>query len=591
MQDIPEERTAVRLLRRFVEENPDSVAIECGKDVLTYRRLWDEAGTVAARLQETEGFEPDCLLGVLFERGVPGVVAQLAAWRAGAAYLPLDPALPDGRIESVLDDAQPLAALAQPDLRHRIPRTVPVSTGAPSGPAREPQPVRPALAYVIYTSGSTGTPKGVEVAHASLSNLLDWHRETYGTGPGTRVAAFAGLGFDASVWETWAALANGATLVLPAEPLGGDVVAIADFLQENAIEQCFLSTPLAEELIGADTPPQSLRVLLTGGDRLRVRPSGSFPAAVHNHYGPTEATVVTTASQDLRGTGDPDRPPVIGAPITGARVRLVDPWGLDVTGPGATGELLIGGAVLASGYRNDPALTEEKFATAAPEPEDGPESRGEATGGTADRWYASGDVCRWTESGDLEFVERRDTQLSVRGNRVEPAEIEHAMLVVAEVSQSAVVLSDDGSGGSLAAFYTGEATVEALQEALAARLPRYMVPSRVQRLDAMPLTPNGKIDRNALLDVPAEQAPQSEAAFRPGSVEEGIAEIWTDLTGIVPGPRDNFFDVGGHSLLAARMIGKVRDRFGVKVGLKAVFDHPVLGDLAAEVDAAPKNGG
>ncbi|MEU1483965.1 non-ribosomal peptide synthetase [Streptomyces sp. NPDC005752] len=589
MQDIPEERTVVRLLRRFAEENPDSTAVECGKDVLTYRRLWDEAGTVAARLQETEGFEPDCLFAVLFERGVPGVVAQLAAWRAGAAYLPLDPALPDGRIESVLDDARPLAALAQPDLRHRIPRTVPVSPGALPGPA-EPKRVRPTLAYCIYTSGSTGTPKGVEVAHASLSNLLDWHRETYGTGSGTRVAAFAGLGFDASVWETWAALANGATLVLPAEPLGGDVAAIADFLQENAIEQCFLSTPLAEELIGSDTPPQSLRVLLTGGDRLRVRPGGSFPAAVHNHYGPTEATVVTTASRDLRGTGDPGRPPVIGKPITGARVRLVDPRGLDVDGPGATGELLISGAVLASGYRNDPTLTAEKFARTAPAADGGPESHDENTGGTSGRWYASGDVCRWTDSGDLEFVERRDTQLSVRGNRVEPAEIEHAMLLVADVSQSAVVLCDDGSGGSLVAFYTGEAPAEALQEELAARLPRYMVPSRVQRLDAMPLTPNGKIDRNALRDVRAEPAPQSDEAFRPGSVEEGIAEIWTDLTGIVPSARDNFFDVGGHSLLAARMIGKVRDRFGVKVGLRAVFDHPVLEDLAAEVDAASRKG-
>ncbi|MFI1034025.1 amino acid adenylation domain-containing protein [Streptomyces sp. NPDC020951] len=579
MQDNSEERTVVRLLRRFVDANPEATAIECGKDVLTYRRLWDEAGAVAARLQRTAGFEPGGVLGVLFERGVPGVVAQLAAWRAGAAYLPLDPALPDGRIESVLKDARPFAALAQPDLRHRVPQTVPVSEAGSRDPAQEPRPLRSTLAYVIYTSGSTGTPKGVEVGHASLVNLLDWHRETYGTGPGVRVAAFAGLGFDASVWEVWATLAGGATLVLPAEPLGADVTAISDFLQENAIEQCFLSTPLAEELIGSDRPPGSLRVLLTGGDRLRVRPGGSFPAAVHNHYGPTEATVVTTASQDLRGAGRPDRPPVIGAPITGARVRLVDPQGLDVVGPGETGELLIGGEVLATGYRNDPALTEEKFV-----------ERRAGADGTADRWYASGDVCRWTDSGDLEFVERRDAQLSVRGNRVEPAEIEHTVLTVAEVSQSAVVLWDDGSGGSLAAFYCGAAAVEAVQEALVARLPRYMVPSRVQRLDAMPLTPNGKIDRDALLEIPAGPAQRPEGALRPGSTEEGIAEIWAELTGIAPDVRDNFFDVGGHSLLAARMIGKVRDRFGVKVGLQAVFDHPVLADLAAEVDAASKNG-
>ncbi|MFF7489637.1 non-ribosomal peptide synthetase [Streptomyces luteogriseus] len=587
MQDIPEERTAVRLLRRLVDADPEATAVECGKDVLTYRRLWDEAGTAAARLQQTPGFEPGCLLGVLYERGVPGVIAQLAAWRAGAAYLPLDPALPDGRVESVLQDARPFAVLAQPDLRHRVHPSVPAPQDAFSGPPREPRAARSALAYVIYTSGSTGTPKGVEVTHASLVNLLDWHGDTYGTGPGTRVAAFAGLGFDASVWETWAALANGATLVLPAEPLGADVPAIADFLREQAIEQCFLSTPIAEELIGSAAPPSSLRVLLTGGDRLRVRPSASFPAAVHNHYGPTEATVVTTASGDLRGTGDPGSPPVIGTPITGARVRLVDHRGLEVTGPGATGELLIGGVVLAAGYRGDAALTEEKFGTAAPATDAGPTGGGS---GTAERWYASGDVCRWTDSGDLEFVERRDAQLSVRGNRVEPAEIEHTMLTVAEVGQAAVVLCDDGSGGTLAAFYCGGAGTETVQEALTERLPRYMVPSRVQRLDAMPLTLNGKIDRKALSEIPAEPAQRPEAAFRPGSTEEGIAEIWTDLTGIAPGARDNFFDVGGHSLLAARMIGKVRDRFGVKVGLQAVFDHPVLADLAAAVDAAPKNG-
>ncbi|WP_159027807.1 non-ribosomal peptide synthetase [Streptomyces pactum] len=587
MQDIPEERTVVRLLRRIVDSDPEATAVECGKDELTYRRLWDEAGTAAARLQETPGFEPGCLLGVLYERGVPGVVAQLAAWRAGAAYLPLDPALPDGRIESVLHDARPFAVLARPDLRHRVPRTVPTPQDVLPGPAREPRAVGSALAYVIYTSGSTGTPKGVEVAHASLVNLLDWHRATYGTGPGTRVAAFAGLGFDASVWETWAALASGATLVLPAEPPGADVTAITGFLQDNAIEQCFLSTPLAEELIGSDSPPRSLRVLLTGGDRLRVWPSPSFPAAVHNHYGPTEATVVTTASRDLRGGGDPGRAPVIGTPITGARVRLVDRQGHDVTGPGATGELLIGGAVLAAGYRGDPALTEERFGAAALVSDAGPAGGSPAA---AERWYASGDVCRWTDSGDLEFVERRDAQLSVRGIRVEPAEIEHTMLTLAEVSQSAVVLCDDGSGGSLVAFYCGGATVETVQEVLAARLPRYLVPSRVQRLDAMPLTPNGKIDRKSLLDAPSEPAQRPEAAFPPGSTEEAIAGIWTELTGIVPGARDNFFDVGGHSLLAARMIGKVRDRFGVKVGLQAVFDHPVLAELAAVVDAAPKNG-
>lgn len=590
MHDTPEARTTVHLLQRLAEASPDTTAIECGGQALTYGRLWDEAGTIAAQLQRAEGFEPNCLLGVLHERGIPGVVAQLAVWRAGAAYLPLDPALPDGRIESILTDARPFAVLAQADLRHRVPATVATPQATASGPAQTPRPATPTLAYVIYTSGSTGLPKGVEVGHASLVNLLDWHRETYGTGPGVRVAAFAGLGFDASVWETWATLANGATLVLPTEPMGADASAISTFLQTNAIEQCFLSTPLAEEVLSSDAPPDTLRVLLTGGDRLRVRPSRTFPAAVHNHYGPTEATVVTTASADLRETRQSDGLPVIGTPITGAHVRLVDAQGLDVTEPGEAGELLIGGAVLAAGYRGDPALTEKTFVTADPLPV----AASEPAAGTdrpSERWYASGDICRWTTTGDLEFVERRDAQLAVRGHRVEPAEVEQTMLKVAQVTQSAVVLRQDGSGGALAAFYCGAAEEEGVRQALIAELPSYMVPSRVRQLEAMPLTANGKIDRAALLEIEDEPPVESGGVFREGSSEEGIAEIWAELTGRTPGARDNFFDIGGHSLMAARMIGKVRDRFGVKVGLQAVFDHPVLEDLAAKVDATPRNGG
>lgn len=580
----PEEQTVPLLVQELADAHPDATAIECGKDTLTYRRLWDDAGALAARLRRTDGFAPGCVVGVLCERGIPGIVAQLAAWRAGAGYLPLDPALPDGRIATVLADARPAAVLAQPDLSRRVPGGIPV-LGAGAGaaaPAGEPEPAAPAgLAYVIYTSGSTGTPKGVEVGHASLANLVRWHRETYGTAPGVRVAAFAGLGFDASVWETWAALAAGATLVLPDEPPGADVSLIADFLAVNAVEQCFLSTPLAEQLLAHDAPPACLRVLLTGGDRLRVHPDPAFPAAVHNHYGPTEATVVTTASGDLRRTGaDTGRAPVIGRPVTGARVRLTDADGGGITEPGVSGELLIGGAILALGYRGDPELTRRMFRTGAP-------TGRNASDGTSERWYASGDLCRWTSDGELEFVARRDAQLSVRGNRVEPAELEHAMLAVPQVTQAVAVLNDDGSGGSLAAFYTGAAEEPSVRSALADRLPGYMVPSRIQRLDTLPLTPNGKIDRAALTALPAPRAATGDAQGpTPGSTAEGIAEIWADLTGTTPGPRDSFFAIGGHSVLAARMIGRVRERFAVRLGLQAVFDNPVLADLAAAVDAA-----
>ncbi|MFG3309801.1 amino acid adenylation domain-containing protein [Streptomyces wuyuanensis] len=574
MNDAPEARTVVRMLQRIVETHPDSMAIHCGKEELTYRRLWAESGAVAARLQKTDGFRPGCLVGVLFERGVAGIVAQLGIWRAGAAYLPLDPALPDARIEALLLDSKPHTVLTQLGLERASITFVPQLTDVFAGTDATPEPAHSAKAYVIYTSGSTGTPKGVRIDHPALVNLLTWHQKAYGTGPGTRVAAFAGLGFDAAVWETWAALANGATLVLPAASTFPDIEEISQFLEHNAVEQCFLSTPLAEQLLGAASPPRFLRLLLTGGDRLRLHPPRDFPAAVHNHYGPTEATVVTTASRDLRAQSA-EGAPAIGWPIAGARVRLVDADGVSISEPGQAGELLIGGTILASAYWNDPELTARKF----------------VSDDTGERWYASGDICQWTVAGDLGFVGRRDAQLSVRGHRVEPAEIEQAILSVPEVTQAAVALRGDGADGSLSAFYCGAADQQVVQSVLVERLPRYMVPSVIQQLDTMPLTVNGKIDRASLLETLKAPGKQPSAGHRQESTEETIAEIWADLTGRRPAPHDNFFEIGGHSLLAAKMTSRIRDTFGVRVDLKLAFSHPVLSDFADRIEATLKSGG
>ncbi|MEV6580874.1 non-ribosomal peptide synthetase [Streptomyces sp. NPDC051582] len=568
MQGIVNERTVVRMLGAIVDAHPDVVAIECGERKLTYRQFWDAAAAVAGRVRQAEDHPSGRLVGLLFERGIEGIVAQLGSWLAGAAYLPLDPALPDGRVEAILRDARPVAVLAQEGLAGRVPAGVPVldSTGAAPAPAS----VSPApLAYVIYTSGSTGTPKGVEVGHAGLANLVSWHGETYGTRPGVRVAAFAGLGFDATVWEVWAALASGATLVLPTERLIVDSGAIAEFIERSAITHCFLSTPLAEQLFALPAPPVGLAVLLTGGDRLRVSPPAGFPAAVFNHYGPTEATVVTTASADLRHCRT-EGAPVIGRPIAGAKVRLVDVDGAEVTEPGVPGELLIGGDVLAFGYRGDPELTGRKFVADQDE----------------NRWYSSGDLCRWTAGGELEFVERRDAQVSIRGHRVEPTEVEQEILAVPGVDQTAVVHVPDDDGGSLRAFFCGEAEPGDIRAALTARLPAYMLPTGLHRLVAMPLTPNGKIDRKALPDTPVEAAAEPSAL---GATEARVAEIWSELTGNLPRSGDSFFEIGGHSLIAARAVSRTREQFGIKIGLQALFNHPVLADFSAEVDEAVRS--
>ncbi|MFE9976658.1 amino acid adenylation domain-containing protein [Streptomyces hirsutus] len=571
-QHQPEYLTVPELIQQVAARTPEAVALEVAGESLTYGDLWCQAGSVAIALRELPGFRPGEVIGTLFSRSARNVVAQLGVWRAGGAYLPIDPALPDSRIRTILDNARPTAVIAEDDLRRRLPATTKAVHLDTSHQLPTPPQVRSELAYVIYTSGSTGTPKGVEVGHASLANLVDWHLRTYGTAPGVRVAALAGLGFDASVWEVWTALACGATLVLPSELLSADSDAVCEFLDSQHIEQCFLSTPLAERLFAVARPPRALRVLTTGGDQLRVYPPADFPAAVFNHYGPTEATVVTTATEDLRGGGT--ELPWIGRPITKAEARLVSD-GQIVTEPDAEGELFIGGQILAHGYRHDKDLTNEKFLYDA----DGA------------RWYASGDVCRWDLDGQLRFVGRQDGQVSVRGHRIELAEIEHAMLACRGVDQAKATVRPDEDGGTLAAFYCGTDDEGSIRTSLAQTLPRQMLPTLLLRLDTLPLNSSGKIDVRSLevlgTDSLSAAQPADSANDTPADpVADEVMQIWTDMLGHPPQPGDHFFEVGGHSLMAARVTGRVGRRFDVQIGLKALFDAPVFADYVQLVAAA-----
>ncbi|WP_250404485.1 non-ribosomal peptide synthetase [Streptomyces cellostaticus] len=559
-------------LERLALDAPTAVAIETTTEEVTYAQLWERSGSVAAWLRNLPEFRPGGLLGVLYPRGAEGITVQLGTWRAGCAYLPLDPKLPRGRLEVILADARPFGVLAPEGEGTAVATSVPVrhpdsSRAVPEGSGTAPT----TCAYVIYTSGSTGTPKGVEVGHSSLANLVGWHRRTYDTKPGTRVAAFAGLAFDATVWEVWSTLSSGAALVLPDDSITVDALAIRDFLTSRRVDHCFLSTPLAEQLVTLPESPATLRILTTGGDRLRVHPPVDFPAAVHNHYGPTEATVVTTASDDLR-KGDRGSLPDIGRPISGAVVRLVDASGAEVTGIGEAGELWIGGAGLALGYRRDEDLTRERFRCT----EDG------------SLWYRSGDICRWNQHGQLEYVERQDTQVNLRGHRIELAEIEQALLAVAEVEQAAVVVRDDQFGGSLVAFVCGAPSTGQLRAELSRALPTYMVPGTFHRLEELPLNSSGKIDRTALARTAMDAGPATEADDEPLGESAGtldaVADIWGALLGQVPVPGDNFFEIGGHSLAAARVTSRVREAFGIDVGLQEIFGHPVLSEYARRVD-------
>ncbi|HCA85518.1 MAG TPA: hypothetical protein DEQ61_08495 [Streptomyces sp.] len=324
-------------------------------------------------------------------------------------------------------------------------------------------------------------------------------------------------------------------------------------------------------MFGVSEPPRSLKILTTGGDKLRVAPPVGFPAAVYNHYGPTEATVVTTASEDLRKPADHEAP-VIGRPISGAEVRLVDGGGATITGPGESGELLIGGSILAIGYRRDEPLNRKQFVH-------------EADGS---RWYSSGDICRWTKDGELEFVGRRDSQVSLRGYRIELIEIEQAVLRVPGVGQAAVAVRPDADGGELVGFYSGEAAEDAVRGELTGVLPGYMVPATLLKLAEIPLNANGKINRPALLALSAPQAAPAGAPDGAGpaaedAVREKVSEIWSEVLGRVPAATDNFFEIGGHSLKAARILGLTRGAFGIPLPFEVMFSSPVFEDFAAQV--------
>ncbi|MQL61917.1 non-ribosomal peptide synthetase [Streptomyces vinaceus] len=569
MMEAAHRMTVWQMVEEVASRTPEAVAVECGKESLTFGELWAASIEVKAQVCGTAGFTPGDLVATLFTRSVTCVVAQLGVWLAGGAYLPLDPALPRGRISVILADAKPRAVLAQGDLQELLPVDMPLvgaAIGAAPGEVVKHDTSRDSMAYVIYTSGSTGTPKGVAVGHHSLVNLVRWHGRTYGTRPGVRVGALAGLGFDASVWEVWSTLANGATLVLPSDLDPADIHAVSDFLQNDSVEQCFLSTPLAEQLFDLAEPPTSLKVLHTGGDRLRLYPPAEFPAAVFNHYGPTEATVVTTASTDLRSR-ERIGLPAIGSPIQGAVVRLVDSAGATVSEPGVQGELVIGGAVLALGYLHDAPMTHQFFLRE----EDG------------SVWYYSGDICRWTADGDLEFIGRRDTQVSVHGYRIELSEIEHAMLNVAGVEQAVAVVTTEHDG-VLVGYFVGAVAEDAIHQALVHQLPRYMLPTVFHRLESMPLNASGKIDRNALPAVLSRtQVAQPDAAETQSTIQR-IAQIWAEVLGRNPQVHDDFFRIGGNSIRAARATGQVRKTFDVSIGIRVIFDNPVLSNYAHRLD-------
>ncbi|MGH8879046.1 MAG: non-ribosomal peptide synthetase, partial [Stackebrandtia sp.] len=567
MTSASESHTVPQLVQDIAQSHPDRIAVSAADGQWTFSELLTRATRLAEVLRD-HGVGPGDLVGVCMPRGRDGVAALLAAWAAGAAYLPLDPSYPPHRLEYLARDSGFRALLTTRDFAGRVPvgdgvpiiatDTVPVS--AVAGDAWPYRPAPSDLAYVIYTSGSTGEPKGVMVEHASLSNLVVWHGNTFAITGDDRCSHIAADGFDASVWEIWGALGNGAgTYVIP-EHIRQSFGEGIDWCADQSITVAFMPTMMAEHLLSLpDDDRLRLRVLLTGGDRLRARPRRQTFTLVNN-YGPTECTVVATSTKITpSGAGSPS----IGAAIDNTRILLIDEDGH----AGETGEIWICGTGLARGYLHRPELTAERFVSAP----DGA------------RAYRTGDLARRNPDGGLTFLGRVDDQVKIRGHRVELGEIDATLRGIAGIADCVTVARPDAVGQQqLIAYVVPAAGHEPVppREALAELLPAHMVPPVFVSLDALPLSANGKVDHDAL---PAPSSPGSsdDAALRKAGPVEVLTAMFTEVLGGSPADADtDFFDAGGHSLQLTMLLARIRDGFGVELKYRDLFSAATPAQLA-----------
>ncbi|HKH48910.1 MAG TPA: amino acid adenylation domain-containing protein [Thermoanaerobaculia bacterium] len=557
-------RPAPTLLERFAawaERTPGALAVDAGERGLTYAELAERTARLAAHLRSL-GVGPEVLVGLQADRSPELVLGILAIWEAGGAYLPLDPTLPAERRAWMLADSGARVLLAEPGTYLPLFQGTVIGLGEAllGAPASRRLSFDPdILAYAIYTSGSTGRPKGVLVPHRGLANLAaEMHR--FAAGPGSRVLLFASPGFDASLLDLALAFSSGATLsVAPGRELPG----LGRLLRERRITHLHLP-PSALAALGDEGPPPGLQCVILGGEPVPEPLAARWGAGrrLFNDYGPTESTVFVTVDEGL----------TIGRPIANVEVHLLD-RDLRPVPLGVPGEVCLAGAGLARGYLNLPALTAERFV---------PCSGGE-------RLYRTGDLARRLPDGRIDFLGRIDHQVKVRGFRIEPGEVEAALRRHPAVEEAVVVPLGEGTERALAAWVVPSGTVssEELRAFLRETLPAYLVPDSIGLLDRLPLTPNGKVDRRALARRAPEVRPAAAGAPPRTELERTLAAAWAELLGLERvGLDESFFDLGGHSLLLARLQGVLYERLGREVPLLALFEHPTVGALARYLETS-----
>lgn len=558
------------------QQTSDATALVWQDGSLTFAQLHTQANRLAHYLRD-KGVGPDVCVAIAAERSPQLLIGLLAIIKAGGAYVPLDPDYPAERLAYMLKDSGVQLLLTQTALLPQLPSAEGVCVIAMDSLHLDSWPTQAPglhlhgdnLAYVIYTSGSTGQPKGVGNTHGALAERLQWMQATYQLNETDVLMQKAPISFDVSVWECFWPLITGCRLVLAGPGEHRDPHRIAQLVQEHGVTTLHFVPPLLQLFIDEPLVAEctSLRRLFSGGEalpaELRNRVLARLPAVqLHNRYGPTETAINVTHWQCAASDGE--RSP-IGRPLGNVICRVLDEQ-LNPLPAGVPGELCIGGIGLARGYLGRAGLTAERFVA-------------DPLGAAGTRLYRTGDRARWNADGVLEYLGRLDQQVKLRGFRVEPEEIEARLLALAGIAQAVVLVRD----AQLIGYYTADTELDeqTVKTALAAELPEYMVPALLMRLDAMPLSPSGKLDRRAL----PEPVWQTREHVEPHTVLQlQIAAIWREVLGLPRiGLRDDFFALGGHSLLATQIISRTRQTCDVELPLRTLFEASELGDFAEQV--------
>jgi amino acid adenylation domain-containing protein len=589
--DYPRVQCLHRLFEEQAERTPEATAVIWQDESLSYRDLNRRANQLAHYLRKL-GVGPELLVGICMDRSSAMLVGLLAILKAGGAYVPLDPAYPKDRLAFMLQDAGISVLLTQRHLLASLPEHhtavvcvdsdyAQIAQYPQENPASRGDPQNPA--YVIYTSGSTGQPKGVALPQGALVNLIRWQLRQSNLPQGAKTLQFTSLSFDVSFQEIFATWCAGGTLVVIEESIRRDAERLWQFLCAQQIARLFLPfvalQQLAETAAWQEKVASDLHEVVTAGEPLQCSPAikhlfRSLPhCTLCNQYGPAESHVVTAYTLPHAQEGWASLPP-IGKPIANSRIYLLDA-SLQPVPVGVTGELYIGGDGLARGYLNRPELTAERFI-----PDPFSEKQGE-------RLYRTGDLARYLADGNIEFIGRSDQQVKIRGFRIEPGEIEAALCQCAGVRDAIVLAREESPGDKRLVAYVvlhqrGAVAVDTLRDVLKRKLPDYMVPAVFVPLDKLPLTPSGKVNRQALPAPDTNVAESSHTYVAPHtSLERELVHVWEEILRSGPiGVNDNFFDLGGHSLLIVQLAAKIKQHIGQNIPLAMIFQAPTVAQLA-----------